>query len=563
LSELLKRFYAKPWLTTELLVSSLVINILGLASAMYIMQVLSRYVSYGIDATLYTLTSGVIIAMIFDFMFRGLRLRLATGLYEETERELSESTFESLTNIKVQALNQLDSGFQREILSGLNTIRSAYSPVNLVSLLDLPFATIYMAAIFLLAPTVGLVAIFFATLVLLATILMQRRSYGTNQRLMEEASELQKLAQTAMVNPETVRAFNSEKHLRSRWGELLDRLGGVQSEMNQEQGRSQSLTFSFVSLLSICVIFVAATKVVNMEIGIGTMIGCNILASKALSPITRFATLSLTFSRAAVSINLLKTFSQMPKEKSEGIEVKSYDGAIALKEVSFKFPNAPLALFKSLSFEVKAGEFVVVSGPNGAGKTTLTRMLMGLIEPQRGQVLIQGADLRQLNLSKWREQVIFLPQEPQFFEGTLRENLERGMPVHTEERIYQSLKMVGMSTYVEQNPKGLDMLLLGGGQNLSLGQRRRMAMARALLTEGPLAVIDELTEGMDQASSQSMFQVMGALRKAGKTILLFTHLGGDRFPKADRVIQIGKVQQKSDPESLDDEKASKDEEGKV
>jgi ATP-binding cassette, subfamily C, bacterial LapB len=550
LQELYKRFLAKPWLTAELLVSSLVINVLGLASALYVMQVLTRYVSYGIDATLYTLTSGVVLALVFDFMFRGLRLRLATGLYEETERELSETTFDTLTGVRIQALNQLDSGFQREILSGLNTIRAAYSPVNLVSLLDLPFATIYMIAIFLLAPAVGLVAIFFAIAVLGVTIFMQRKSYDTSQKMTEEASELQKLAQTAMVNPDTVRAFNSENHLRTRWRSLLDRLATVQSKVNQEQGASQSLTFSFVSLLSVCVIFVAATKVVNMEFGIGTMIGCNILASRALSPITRFATLSLSFSRAAVSINLLKTFSQLPMEKKEGIEIRDYDGSIALKELSFKYPSSPLALFKSLSFDIKAGEFVVITGPNGAGKTTLSRMLMGLIEPQRGQVLVKGADLRQLNLQKWREQVSYLPQEPNFFEGTLRENLERGHEEHTEERMSQALKLVGMLPYVEQDPKGLDMLLLGGGQNLSLGQRRRVAMARALLNQGPLVIIDELTEGMDQASSQAMFQVVGMLRQAKKTILLFTHLSGDRFPKADRVIEIGMVQAMERPEGL-------------
>ena len=550
MQELYKRFLAKPWLTAELLVSSLVINVLGLASALYVMQVLTRYVSYGIDATLYTLTSGVVLALVFDFMFRGLRLRLATGLYEETERELSETTFDTLTGVRIQALNQLDSGFQREILSGLNTIRAAYSPVNLVSLLDLPFATIYMIAIFLLAPAVGLVAIFFAIAVLGVTIFMQRKSYDTSQKMTEEASELQKLAQTAMVNPDTVRAFNSENHLRTRWRSLLDRLATVQSKVNQEQGASQSLTFSFVSLLSVCVIFVAATKVVNMEFGIGTMIGCNILASRALSPITRFATLSLSFSRAAVSINLLKTFSQLPMEKKEGIEIRDYDGSIALKELSFKYPSSPLALFKSLSFDIKAGEFVVITGPNGAGKTTLSRMLMGLIEPQRGQVLVKGADLRQLNLQKWREQVSYLPQEPNFFEGTLRENLERGHEEHTEERMSQALKLVGMLPYVEQDPKGLDMLLLGGGQNLSLGQRRRVAMARALLNQGPLVIIDELTEGMDQASSQAMFQVVGMLRQAKKTILLFTHLSGDRFPKADRVIEIGMVQAMERPEGL-------------
>lgn len=556
MSELLKRFLAKPWLSAELLISSLVINILGLASAMYIMQVLNRYVSYGIDATLYTLTSGVIIALIFDFMFRGLRLRLATGLYAETERDLSESTFDSLTGVKIQALNQLDSGFQREIIAGLNTIRSAYSPVNLVSLLDLPFATIYMAAIFLLAPTVGMVAVLFAGLVLGYSILSQKKSYDTGQKLSEEASELQKLAQSALGSPETVRAFNSEQHLRERWRSLLDRLAEVQGKANKEQGRSQSTTSTLSSLLSISVIFVAATMVVNMEIGIGTMIGCNILASRALSPISRFASLSQSFSRAAVSINLLKTFAQLPREKEEGIELKNYDGAIALKELSFKFPSAPLALFKSLSFEIKAGEFVVISGPNGAGKTTLTRMLVGLIDPQRGQVLVQGADMRQLNLSKWREQVIFLPQEPQFFEGTLRENLERGHQNYTEERMMQSLKLVGMSTYIEQNPKGLDMLLLGGGQNLSLGQRRRVAMARALLNQGPLAIIDELTEGMDQAASQSMFQVLAALRQAKKTILMFTHLPGDRFPKADRVIELGRLQAKEQTEDLGEEEDS-------
>lgn len=482
------------------------------------------------------------LALVLDYAFRSVRLRLATGIHEETNHELNREAFESLVTARVQALNRLDAGFKAELLEGLNTIRQAYSPVNLVALLDLPFVTIYLVAIFLLSPTLGVLAFLLVTVVLGLTLFLQKKSYETTQQMAKAVSGCQKMAGSAMLNQDSIRAFNARKAMEKRWLELLTELREVQGTVNVQQGRIQSLIFSFAALTSVVVIFFVALQVVDMHIGIGTMIGANILASRSLAPVTRFASMSLGFTRASLAIKLLKNFASLPKENETGLVPSEFQGRLSFKDLSFRYPGAPLSIFKSQSMDVKPGEFVVVIGPNGSGKITMARLVMGLMEPQRGQVLVDGADLRQLQLSWWRRQVIFLPQEPHFFEGTVRENLLASRADASDEELNASLEKVDMFEFIAQNPQGLDLPLRGGGLNLAMGQRRRLAMARALLNDGKHLMLDELHEGMDSAGIRAMLALLQEMRQQKKTVLLLTHHPGDRYPKCDRVIEPGKFQ---------------------
>jgi ATP-binding cassette subfamily C protein LapB len=172
---------------------------------------------------------------------------------------------------------------------------------------------------------------------------------------------------------------------------------------------------------------------------------------------------------------------------------------------------------------VKPNTIVAVSGANGTGKTTLARLLAGVLEPGRGQILVDGLDLQQASLSWWRSQIAYLPQEPTLLNATIRENLLVVNPQADETRVGLAIQAAGLGRYLDESPDGLDAKVTNNGLNLSLGIRRRIALARALLSECKLAVFDEPTDGLDREGIACVYAVINDLAKRGCTIIVISH----------------------------------------
>jgi ATP-binding cassette subfamily C protein LapB len=202
------------------------------------------------------------------------------------------------------------------------------------------------------------------------------------------------------------------------------------------------------------------------------------------------------------------------------VEFQKYDGEWQFDNVSFGYSESTPPVFESVSVTAKSGDIVVVTGANGVGKTTFARLLVGLIEPIRGQVRVDGVNLLQCSASWWRKQIVYVPQEPEFFDGTLFENMTTLAPTASEENIKAVLREVGLAQLVDHHPEGLGMSITMGGKNFSLGIRRRLAIARALLTSGQLVLIDEPTEGLDAAGGQMINSVINQLKAEGRTLVI-------------------------------------------
>jgi ATP-binding cassette subfamily C protein LapB len=176
-----------------------------------------------------------------------------------------------------------------------------------------------------------------------------------------------------------------------------------------------------------------------------------------------------------------------------------------------------------MSLKLEPNALLVVAGSNGAGKTTLARLIVGLLEPTRGKILVDGVDLAQIVPEWWRKQISYLPQEPGFLNATIRDNLTAGNPDLSEEALNELARAAGLKAFIDQSPEGFDTPLTANGANLSLGVRRRLALARALATDGMLVVIDDPTEGLDVEGAQLVIDTMNRLAKHGRTIIVFSH----------------------------------------
>lgn len=523
MNELIKRLKAFPIVTWELAGASVCANILALASPLFVIQVLNRYVAHGVDATLWTLTMGVIIAIAFEAAFRHLRLKIAYALVLPFDRANADLVFGTLTSARADVLAQVPAGQRREAASAPDAVAQAYGASNMTAYLDAPFAVLFVFALFLLnAPLAGVALIFILAVVGLG-VMNHRAQQAPATALQSAAGRRQALLDSALVESDTVRAFTAAAALRTRWSKALDVLEGISRRITLTQGGAQTATQSIQALMSTAIIAVGGMLVVAGKLDVGLLIGANILAARALGPVMRITQLAGPLTKARTALGVIEQIKKLPLERAEGSALGQYKGGIELKDLGFAYPGQPTPLFESLSLRLDPGALFVVFGANGAGKTTLAKVLVGLLAPSRGQVLVDGVDLAQIAPEWWRRQLVYLPQEPGFINATVRENILAFNPSLDEAGLNAVIRDAGLEAFFATSQQGFDMELVAGGRHLPLGIRRRLALARALASNGRLVILDEPSEGLDGEGVQQMGRVINTLRQKGCTIIALSH----------------------------------------
>jgi ATP-binding cassette subfamily C protein LapB len=521
--EMLRRLAIRPVLLFEMLVASLLANVLALATPIFVIQILNRYVAQGVDSTLVTLAGGAIIAVLLEYGFKRIRLRFAEAVNSGPDEALAIGAYDVLTTAKASAMDKLPPGVRREILSGGDTIRQAFNPQNLGVMMDVPFALLFLAVLFLLHPVLAIIAAGFVGIIFIFILISLGGLRGPTREMSTVAGRRGALIESAIVAADAVRAFNAAEFLRRRWRVEFSALEGLRRRVGRRQSGVQTMIQSAAALMTIAMISTAALLVVGGQLDIGAMIGANIMAARALMPITGLAQMVEGWARARQAQDMFREFARLPRERADGTAVAAYSGRLEAKDVAFSYPGASGPLFERLNFQLGAGEVMVVTGANGNGKTTLARMFAGLLEPLRGNLLADGIDLTQMAPVWWRRQLVYLPQEPRFFTGSLRDNLLAFNANLDAGAMHTLLGRVGLDDFVDQHADGLDMMLVNGGANLSLGMRRRLALARGLANNGQLVVLDEPTEGLDAEGAGHVYAVMNELAAQGHTIIACSH----------------------------------------
>ena len=523
MKEFWSRLMSNPAVAFELITATLFISILALASPIFVMQVLNRYVSQGVDATLITLTSGVLIAIVLELIFRQARLHIAQQISTNKDEDHALNGYKTLVNSKLSALEKVPLDTRREILGGQQAIEQAYNASNISAVLDVPFALLFVFVLYLLVPPIAIVVLAFIIVVFFGGILGASSMNSVTNEVTEASSANSALLGTAIREAETVRAFNAGGNLTSSWGGQISQLQWLRRKLALRQGLVQSLTQSANALMSVAVIVTAGILVVSGELDVGAMIGANILGARALQPISRFSQLGSTFAKARQALNSIEEFSKLPLEKERGSALSNYSGGIEFRDISFNYDKDNNPLYEKLNLKLESGSILIVTGSNGAGKTTLARMIVGLLEPTRGNILVDGLDIQQAASEWWRKQVTYLPQEPALIGGTIGENILVNNPSAGSERLNQIIDAVGLRRFVDESESGVETPILDNGWRLSEGIRRRMALARALITNGKLVVFDEPTESFDAAGVKVVHNILGTLAKAGSTIIIMSH----------------------------------------
>jgi len=561
--ELFHRLRNHPFITVELTFASFFVNFLGLASSLYIIQLLNRYVSHGVDATLFTLTIGVAIAILLEFGFRRARSSLASHVGAKRDYELMMGTFGILTHGQIKYLERIPQRLRQEIVKGTNTVEDAYKPANITTVFDLPFAFMFIAVLTWLSSILSIITLVFMLLIFILGIISREMVKNTLHKVTEASVKANGLFGTANQALDTLRLFDNSQFMIKEWGKNCTLFLEKRATVSSQQDLIQSITRSAQSLMSVAIYAAGAVLAVKGELPVGTLIGANILAMRALGPVSRFAQLGEAFTIAAQALERIRQFSLIETERQGGIALKSYQGRVQFKDISFSHPGMSHPLFESLDLEILPGAVLVVTGENGTGKTTLSRLIAGLLEPDRGQILADGVDIRQLSPSWWRNQLTCLPQDAQFLPGSIRENLAAASAIGVVDKIPANIlhnnvidkatstvmddnimdnrvisgavtpkadepdfsriiREAGLMSFIDESQHGLDTQITNNGSNLSAGHRKRLALARALTVGGKLVIFDEPTEGLDKKGCSTLYSLLVELSKKGHTMIVFT-----------------------------------------
>lgn len=522
MKQLLARIFAKPSLALELAVASFFINILVLAAPFFFILVFNRYLTGGVDGTLITLTIGMLLAVLLQFMFKTIRTRMAGQVGIQPDDALAGAVFDTLGKSRMQALNQVRKPKIIQAVNSLQTLQAAYSAPNVNSVLDMPYSFLFIGVIFLLNVQLGVVAVLGAGLTLASAWFSMFRSRKAMTLLQDVSAGNQVLVNSAIKEPETLRLFGGVNHFAAKWSEQLKNIITLRRYSAHNEDVSQAGLMSIGLVSRTFIIALGARQVYMGELTIGALIGISILSSMPLTILARFVRTSALLKRAGQAENLLKNFLALPREKISGSALKEYSGGLAFKDLAFAYPGARSPLFEGLNVQIACGQIVGFTGYNGSGKSTLAKMAAGLLEPSRGQILVDGLEMNQISLEWWRRQIIYLPQEPGFFPATLRNNIMAARPDLDNEELNRVLYDTGLRRFLDSHPQGLDLEIDEGGHPLPLGIRRRLALARALTTDGQLIILDEPAEGLDVEGWKMVNRTIKNLKDRQKTILIFS-----------------------------------------
>lgn len=523
MNELKARLFARPLVAVELLLASFLASVLGLASTFFVMLVLNRYVAQGVDATLATLTVGVTVAVLFEFAFRQARFRIAQGIGRAANENLLVGAFGVLTGARAQAIEAIPPGPRREAVAGAEVVQNAYAPANVCAMLDVPMALVFIGALFVLDAGIAAIVCLFAGAVLGVSYLLHGGLRGTTKDVAAAAGRRGGLIAAAIAAGDALRAFNGKEYLRRLWKGETETMDHLRRRLNARQNLAQTVVALIQGLMGVAVIAFGAVLVVKGKLDVGALIGANIMAARAISPLARLPALMQEFARADQALDALREFARMPLEKAQGAALSAYRGGLEFRDLGFVYPGQPVPLFESFSLTLEPGAILVVTGGNGSGKTTLARMVAGLVSPVRGQILADGVDVSQFAADWWRRQIAYLPQEPRLVTGTLRDNLVMLDPGMDDATLNRNIAAAGLRKFIDRSAGGLDAPVLNNGEGMALGIRRRVALARALGSEGRLALFDEPTEGLDAEGSGQVYAAMNDLSRRGATVIAFSH----------------------------------------
>lgn len=536
----------------EVLIITLVLNLLGLASPLFFQNVVDKVLVNNTLSTLQVLSVGFVAVSLWEVAFGWLRTRLYSEVSQKIDVELGARLFRHLLGLPLAYFETRRVGDTVTKVRQLESVREFLTNASLSVLVDPPFTIIFLVAMWIYSPTLfWVVALTLPGYVVISLFVTGPLRERLNEKF-ERGAANNALLVESISGMQTVKAAAVEPQWQNRWERQL----AGYSAANQRVinlGNSGSQAVQLLSKLSLAaILFFGAREVIAGALTVGGLVAFNMFAQRVSGPVIRLAQLWQDFQQVRLSVEKLGDVLNAPVEAGAGskIALPSLKGHIRFENVRFRYGLEGPWTLDEIDIDLPAGSTLGIAGSSGSGKSTLTKLLQRLYTPANGRVLIDGVDVAQVDPAWLRRQIGVVLQENLLFTRSIRENIALANPGMPLERVMAAAQMAGAHEFILGLPQGYDTIVEERGVNLSGGQRQRIAIARALVTQPRILILDEATSALDAESEEIIQRNMKAMAR-GRTVLIIAHrLSAIR--QCDRIITLerGRIAEIGTHESL-------------
>ncbi len=516
---------AQSWpIYAEVVLAAVLINAFALASPLFIMNVYDRVVPNRAIETLWVLALGALTVFLFDFLLRNLRGYFVDSAGKIADIKLAARIFEQVLGIRMAARPASAGAFANN-LREFESLRDFFTSASLVTLVDLPFVIFFIAIVWLIGGPIAIVPTIAVPLVIAVGLILQIPLNRVVRRSFSEAAQKHGVLVESISGLETIKSIGAEGRMQREWEQYVGATASSATRARLLSALGVNFAAFAQNLVTVWVVIFGVYRIADGLMTVGALVACTIITGRAMAPLAQVAGLLTRYHQARAAYEALNQVMSLPSERPAQVRFvhrPELRGRVEFKNVTFSYPGQKFPALDDVSFAIGAGERVGLIGRIGSGKTTIEKLVLGLYEPERGAVLLDGTDLRQIDPADLRRNIGCVPQDVFLFHGTVRDNITLGAPFADDQAVLRAAQIAGVEDFLARHPLGFDLNVGERGESLSGGQRQAVAVARALLLDPPILLFDEPTSAMDNGAEVRLKQRLEAIL-AGRTLVLVTH----------------------------------------
>jgi ATP-binding cassette subfamily C protein EexD len=495
------------------------INLLLLVSPLYMLQMYDRVLTSRSEETLLAL-SVIVLFLLAGFGFlEVIRSHMMVGVSVEVDRRFNHEVFTSL----FREVLQKGQAIGGQPLRDLETLRGMISGRGIIALFDLPWAPFFIAIIFVMHPLLGGVALFGAVVTLILAVLSERSS----RPLMSDASEQQmkasRFVDACLSNVDAISSMGMLQNIRRRWLNAYTQSVDAGSATAELVSSYSGSTKAFRMVLQSAMLGTGGWLALQDEVSPGVMVAASIIFGKALGPLEQSIAASRGLLAARAAMQRLEVLLSRHENTQEPMPLPEPTGAIQVKELALAVAGRSEPLLQGVAFELNVGQVLAIVGPSASGKSSLARALLGLWQPARGSIRMDGAELSQWDQGILGQYLGYLPQDVELLSGTVQENIARFSEDADASSVVEASTRAGCHQMVLNLLNGYDTPVGASGHNLSGGQSQRVALARCFYGDPVFVVLDEPDSNLDVEGVVALDRAIAELKARKTTLVLITH----------------------------------------
>ncbi|PHS57079.1 MAG: type I secretion system permease/ATPase [Sulfurimonas sp.] len=490
----------------DVLYASLLINLFVLASPLFTMNVYDRVVPNNAIETLWVFAIGVSIIYMIDTFLKFTRTYLLESAAKKSDIIMSSIVFEKVLDLKM-ANHPASVGSFSSNLKDFDSIRSFLTNATMAAIIDLPFAVIFLAVIFYIGGAIVIIPMITMFLIIGYAYFIKKPLRRSIESTHEASAKKSSILIESLNNIETLKSLGALGQVQWKWEESTGEIAAKSLKSRLLSASIPTITQLFIQLNTVMLIVFGVYLIQEFALSMGGLIAIVILTGRTLAPMGQVAALLTNYEDTKTSYETLNEIISQPSERPRGkkfVERPEFTGHIEFADVTFTYPNTEVPALKNVSFVIKPGEHVAIIGRIGSGKSTIQKLILCLYEPDSGQILLDGIDIKQIDPADLRKSLGYVSQDIMLFRGTVKDNIIYRATHASDMAMIRASKISGTSEFIKKHPKGYEMPIGERGQGLSGGQRQSIGIARAFLLETPIMLMDEPSNAMDQITETKL-----------------------------------------------------------